>query len=197
MTTFDLDPDEILRVLTALDNESIRLEDLNSRTAAARADECIALATRIRVESRRPLGAKQVSAESHRLTDSAAQRYVNGLNAFEAQRPVESWHLAEAKRLGKPEPTNGATVVFTVDKPGRRFTRIVSTWTNGGNRSAHAFVENATGHVYKAAGWKAPDAEWDDPCRAEHVRFTTVEGALARAAEHPLQAFAGGYLYMR
>lgn len=188
MTTFDFDPDETLRIITALDYETSRLEDLNSLAGFALADQCIALSTRIRVESRRALlGQPSLDAirrevdETPKGPQGAAQRYADGLNAFEAQRPAESWHLAEGK-------TNGANIVYTVDKPGARFTRIVATWTDGSNRHVHAFVENATGHVYKPAGWKAP---------AKIVRFTSVEAALEKAAEHPLQAFTGGYLYIR
>lgn len=57
---------------------------------------------------------------------------------------------------------------YTAGKPGPRFTRIEQTYY--GQRSVHAFVENSTGYVLKAAGWTAP---------AKGVRYTSVEEALA------------------
>lgn len=71
--------------------------------------------------------------------------------------------------------------VFSV-MAGRKYDRIVQATTDGRNRSVHAFVERATGHVYKAAGWPAP---------AKGVRFTDVETAALNAT------WSGGYLYMR
>jgi hypothetical protein len=168
MTTIDLTREEIRRIAIAL----TKTDDVHLAILAIRFHTLWA----------------QEETPVDKGPRGAAQRYADGLNSFEAQRPVESWHLAEAKRLGKPLPTNGAHIVYTVDKPGRRYTRIVETWTSGGNRSVHAFVENATGYVFKAAGWKAP---------AKIMRFSSVERALAKAGEHPLQAFNGGYLYIR
>lgn len=78
-----------------------------------------------------------------------------------------------------PQPVQWGTTA------GRRFDRITKTW--GGQRSVHAFVERATGHVYKAEGWKAP---------AKGVRFTSVQEALEAAKAHPA-GWAGGYLYSR
>lgn len=71
--------------------------------------------------------------------------------------------------------------VFTV-MAGRKYDRIVQATTDGRNRSVHAFVERATGHVFKAAGWPAP---------AKGVRFTNVQDAAANAT------WSGGYLYMK
>lgn len=87
---------------------------------------------------------------------------------------------------------------FSADAPGPKFTRIVQRgWSSpesqadspdeptGLQRSVHAFVENATGHVYKAEGWKKP---------AKGVRYATVEDALeAYAASRG----GTGYLYAR
>lgn len=66
--------------------------------------------------------------------------------------------------------------------PGRKYDRIVADTKNGGSRHVHAFVERATGHVYKAAGWQAP---------AKNARYLTVEEA-AEAAD-----LYGSYLYAR
>lgn len=68
---------------------------------------------------------------------------------------------------------------------GKKYDRIVQETSGdkfGGSRSVHAFVERATGHVFKAAGWPAP---------AKGVRYLTVEEA-AEAAD-----LYGGYLYAR
>lgn len=68
--------------------------------------------------------------------------------------------------------------------PRGRYSRIVR------NGAVHAFVELATGHVFKPAGWKAP---------AKGVRYDLTDDEsyrrLLEAAEHP-HAFAGGYLYL-
>ena len=48
---------------------------------------------------------------------------------------------------------------FAVDKPGAKFTRVVMGVMRDGaltDRSVHAFVDNTTGDLFKAAGWKAP-----------------------------------------
>lgn len=61
---------------------------------------------------------------------------------------------------------SGMAYEFTAMK-GKKFTRIVSeyVYTDGqrGGRSSHAFIDHATGEIYKCAGWKAP---------AKGVRFT-------------------------
>lgn len=61
-----------------------------------------------------------------------------------------------------------------------KFDRIVMV--NYGSRSSHAFVEKATGAVYKSAGWKVP---------AKGVRYETVFEAIEAADRF------GGYLYLR
>lgn len=43
---------------------------------------------------------------------------------------------------------------YSTDRPGLKFTRIVATL--GGQRSVHSFVENETGVLLKASGWKVP-----------------------------------------
>lgn len=54
------------------------------------------------------------------------------------------------------------TVTFTneiVLERGPKFTRVVSVGKVNGqvnSRSAYAFIENATGDLYKSAGWKGP-----------------------------------------
>lgn len=72
------------------------------------------------------------------------------------------------------------TKVFKVSPGGRKFARITQETATGGHKSVHCFVETATGHVYKAAGYKAP---------AKGVRYTSMDDALAAAD------MFGGYLY--
>lgn len=75
---------------------------------------------------------------------------------------------------------------FTLDKSGRKFTRVVMTVEGGGQRSVHAFVDNATGDVLMPAGWKGP---------AKGARFNLLDAdSFASLLERC--EFAGGYLYM-
>lgn len=76
-----------------------------------------------------------------------------------------------------------ASKMFGCSKPGAKYTRVWQTQAeNADSKSVHCFVENATGAVYKAAGWKAP---------ATGVRFANVAEALDAATLH------GGYLYVK
>jgi hypothetical protein len=77
--------------------------------------------------------------------------------------------------------TKFSPCVFTVER-GRRFDRITQETRDGRNRSVHCFVEVATGHIYKAAGYKAP---------APHVRYASPEEAIVKADLH------GSYLYLK
>lgn len=72
-------------------------------------------------------------------------------------------------------------MTFTVE-PGTKYDRIVETRKNSGYPSVHAFVEKATGFVYKAAGYKVP---------AKGVRFTNVLDAVEKADKY------GRYLYKK
>ena len=69
---------------------------------------------------------------------------------------------------------------------GRKYHKLIME-TGGGSRSVHAFVDQKTGEVYKAASFKAP---------AKIVRYNLLsiasrEECFARAD------WAGGYLYIR
>jgi hypothetical protein len=76
--------------------------------------------------------------------------------------------------------------------PGKRFSRIAHT-EHGTPRSVHAFVENATGLLIKADGWKAPAKSVTHPSGlAARFDLSTASGfmqAIMRAE------FTGGYLY--
>ena len=55
--------------------------------------------------------------------------------------------------------------------------------------TVHAFVDRATGDVYKPASWKAP---------AKHVRFNLSNDFDRQNLHDPnFVGWAGGYLYMR
>jgi hypothetical protein len=77
---------------------------------------------------------------------------------------------------------------------GRKYLKVVDGRpTDGGplaGGSVHAFIEIATGNVYKAAGYNAP---------AKHVRFNLMDDAsyarLIRAASSS-EAYTTGYLYL-
>ena len=78
---------------------------------------------------------------------------------------------------------------------GKKYLKVVdSRPTDGGplaGGSVHAFIEIATGNVYKPAGWAKP---------APHVRFSlTDEASYAALIRHARRAdaYSGGYLYMR
>jgi hypothetical protein len=75
---------------------------------------------------------------------------------------------------------------FRADAPGQKFTRIIMTITRDGvsrDESVHCFVDNLTGDVFKAAGWKAP---------AKGVRYNLLTEYDAIVANF---YWSGGYLY--
>ena len=80
-------------------------------------------------------------------------------------------------------------VVFYADNPGKNVTRIVCATLRPDGRldsqSVHAFVDNFTGDLFKAAGWKAP---------AKNARGNIVTGWDDVVARFD---WAGGYLYAR
>lgn len=72
---------------------------------------------------------------------------------------------------------------FRADRPGQKVTRIIATL--GGHDSVHSFVDNATGDLFKADGYKRP---------AKGIRGNLVTGlddVIARAD------WSGRYLYAR
>ena len=68
---------------------------------------------------------------------------------------------------------------------GRKYHKLIME-TGGNSRSVHAFVDQKTGEVYKAASFKAP---------AKHVRFNLLE-INSREECFARADWAGGYLYM-
>ena len=77
---------------------------------------------------------------------------------------------------------------YDCDMPrrGQRYVRVVMI-DRGGARSVHAFYDQVTGDVYKAAGWKAP---------AKHVRFNLLDDASFRRMMD-VADWTGRYLYIR
>ena len=69
---------------------------------------------------------------------------------------------------------------------GRKYHKLIME-TGGNSRSVHAFVDQKTGEVYKAASFKAP---------AKHVRFNLLE-INSREECFARADWAGGYLYVR
>lgn len=67
---------------------------------------------------------------------------------------------------------------------GHRYVKVTQMTPNG-QTSVHAFVERATGLVFKPAGWAAP---------AKGARFDLTDDA-SRAACFARCEFTGGYLY--
>lgn len=91
---------------------------------------------------------------------------------------------------------HGPSTTFTV-APGRRFDKIIETSPvgigGGGQRSVHAFVERATGHLIKAATWDAP--QYDKDGLAVRYNLSTEEGF--QEAVEAARTRGYGYLYKR
>jgi hypothetical protein len=66
-------------------------------------------------------------------------------------------------------------------EPGRKFLKVVQS--GEGNRSVHAFIDKATGALYKPASWKAPAKD------ARYNLMTDLPLLEQRIDPH------GGYLY--
>lgn len=66
---------------------------------------------------------------------------------------------ATGKRFSSREFAYVPFEKFALDKPGKKFTRITRSTEN--QTFVHCFVENETGKVIKAAGWKAPAKDKD------------------------------------
>lgn len=72
-----------------------------------------------------------------------------------------------------------AATVFTA-QGGNRYDKIVQNYDHGKSPSVHAFVDRATGHILKPAGWARP---------AKGVRYLKWEDAIEKADPF------GSYLY--
>ena len=74
---------------------------------------------------------------------------------------------------------------FTVNK-GRKYDKVVSN-TPGQSRSVHCFVGKETGHIFKPAGWNAPQLKTNTPVRGSIYEIDSYRNADAH----------GGWLYLR
>lgn len=79
-----------------------------------------------------------------------------------------------------------ADKVFTITN-GRKYAKVVSTYSDGNNSSVFCFIDRKTGDVYKAATWKSP---------AKHVRYTITDEESAQELAHKSDAY-GSFLYIR
>ena len=80
---------------------------------------------------------------------------------------------------------------FTVNK-GRKYDKVVSNSSNGGDmmtssRSVHCFVGKETGHIFKPAGWNAPQLKTHTPVRGSIYEIDSYRNAEPH----------GGWLYLR
>jgi len=78
-----------------------------------------------------------------------------------------------------------APTQFVVVPGGKKYAKIAATSPSGKPEYVHAFVEVATGHVFKAEGWSKP---------AKGIRFYSVEEAALAFAAQPGHK-GSGYLY--
>lgn len=82
----------------------------------------------------------------------------------------------------------GADVEFYLDSSPRKYFRLVMRYLTGSKqRSGHAFIDKATGDVYKPASWKAP---------AKHIRYNLLDDK-SRELCYSKCDWAGSYLYLR
>lgn len=79
-----------------------------------------------------------------------------------------------------------ADKVFTITN-GRKYAKVVSTYSDGKHSSVFCFIDRKTGDVYKAATWKSP---------AKHVRYTITDEESAQELAHKSD-FCGSFLYIR
>lgn len=86
--------------------------------------------------------------------------------------------------MANAHPTTPERYGYAAAAPGQKVTRIVMT-VDGKPSSVHCFIDNATGDVLKAAGWKAP---------AKGARGNIVTGLDDITARFD---WSGHYLYLR
>lgn len=89
------------------------------------------------------------------VTAERLSQFINNLTAMYAKHYADKGYTFEAS------PT------FTAQK-GSKNIKIVENRANGGG-SVYCFIENDTGNILKAAGWKAPakgarGSIWNDDC---------------------------------
>ena len=102
---------------------------------------------------------------------------------------IFAWLDALQADFDRQYPNSAQGISFTCEAPrkGQKYVRIVQADRDGRARSVHAFYDQRTGDVYKAAGWKAP---------AKHVRFNLLDDE-SFATLIATCDWSGGYLYIR
>lgn len=83
-------------------------------------------------------------------------------------------------KVARDKVPDGVKVV-----PGRKFHKVIVEHANGSGSHVHAFVERATGDLYKAASWHQP---------AKGVRYNLIKDMVRLSREID---FAGAYLYKK
>jgi hypothetical protein len=79
---------------------------------------------------------------------------------------IDSWLVALNEKSNSANPVKDREVKYTLE-PGRKYIRVVreETWNSINettnhygpvSKRVHAFIDNATGDIYKAASWKTP-----------------------------------------
>lgn len=82
----------------------------------------------------------------------------------------------------------GADAEFYLDPSPRKYYRLVMRYLTGNKqRSVHAFIDKATGDVYKPASWKSP---------AKHIRYNLLDDK-SRELCYSKCDWSGAYLYLR
>jgi hypothetical protein len=116
---------------------------------------------------------------------------------------AQQFAIAFENKLNAEERNIKNGTIYDIEvEPGQKFDRIVMSYTMDyqrsnpnfvrAQRSAHAFVEKATGRLIMCAGWKAPAKRGGD--LASYINLSNPAEFLA-AVE--VADFAGGYLYYR
>jgi len=107
--------------------------------------------------------------------------YTEALNKFVETIRVNS--LEYYKKVGLTHLVENPEVI-KVNK-GRRFDKVVTN--SPGSRSVHCFVEKETGHIFKPAGWNAPQLKTNIPVRGSIYEINSYKNADPH----------GGWLYLR
>lgn len=109
------------------------------------------------------------------------------------QDQIDNWLNALNEKSNNHLPVDGRQIKYVLE-PGRKYIKVVREEVWGSNiyswyrvsKSVHAFIEVATGDIYKAASWKAP--------AKNGARFNVVnDNASLIVACDPY----GSYLYKR
>jgi hypothetical protein len=102
------------------------------------------------------------------ISDQQLQEFCDKLSAFRMAHYGKSFpreHLKDGETAEEAVKRVHGLQPCTFER-GPKFTRIVS---NDHSKSVYCFVNNETGDIYKAAGWKAPEPK-------RHIRGNIAKG---------------------